>query len=128
MEDIPESQVRSDSEFRYGWLVTSPSKSFAVYAETRAEKNDWLTHMQGCIGKLREVEEANFERAPTWVPDSEAKDCMRCLRVKFTALQRKHHCRKCGIVVCGGCSSNKMLLKEQSNKPLRVCDSCFESD
>ena len=39
----------------------------------------------------------------------------------------QHHCRKCGAVVCGACSSRKYLLPSQSSKPLRVCDSCYEA-
>ena len=41
----------------------------------------------------------------------------------FVLLQ--HHCRKCGSVVCGACSSQKFLLPTQSSKPLRVCDPCY---
>ena len=37
----------------------------------------------------------------------------------------QHHCRKCGGVVCGNCSTKKFLLPAQSSKPLRVCDNCY---
>lgn len=67
------------------------------------------------------------ETAPAWVPDVEAHSCMRCEKTKFSALQRRHHCRKCGYVVCSSCSSNKAMLPQQSSKPLRVCDICFQS-
>ena len=43
------------------------------------------------------------------------------------ATKFQHHCRKCGAVVCGACSSRKYLLPSQSSKPLRVCDSCYET-
>ncbi|KAI0241102.1 hypothetical protein LSAT2_001612, partial [Lamellibrachia satsuma] len=36
-----------------------------------------------------------------------------------------HHCRKCGAVVCGPCSSQRWLLAEQASKPLRVCLNCY---
>ena len=39
----------------------------------------------------------------------------------------QHHCRKCGIVVCGSCSNHKSLLPHMSSKPLRVCDECYRS-
>ena len=39
----------------------------------------------------------------------------------------QHHCRKCGSVVCGNCSSRKLNLPAQSTKPLRVCDRCYDS-
>lgn len=38
----------------------------------------------------------------------------------------QHHCRKCGSVVCGPCSSKRYLLRGQSDKPLRVCLQCFD--
>jgi len=38
----------------------------------------------------------------------------------------QHHCRKCGAVVCGPCSSKKFLLPVQSAKPLRVCLTCHD--
>lgn len=36
-----------------------------------------------------------LERAPEWVPDIAAPDCMRC-GSHFTAFRRRHHCRNCG--------------------------------
>lgn len=66
------------------------------------------------------------EHAAVWVPDSEATVCMRCQKIKFTPVSRRHHCRKCGFVVCGPCSEKKFLLPSQSSKPVRVCEFCYE--
>lgn len=44
--------------------------------------------------------------APKWIKDDEVTMCMKCT-VKFTAIRRRHHCRACGDVVCGRCSSKK---------------------
>ncbi|KAF6298686.1 hepatocyte growth factor-regulated tyrosine kinase substrate [Rhinolophus ferrumequinum] len=41
------------------------------------------------------------ERAPDWV---DAEECHRC-RVQFGVVTRKHHCRACGQIFCGKCSS-----------------------
>lgn len=38
----------------------------------------------------------------------------------------QHHCRNCGTVVCGPCSSKRFLLPNQSSKPLRVCLNCYD--
>jgi len=60
-----------------------------------------------------------------WVPDKEAKDCMACKK-KFTQVRRRHHCRKCGGIFCGNCSSKKFpLLEAGFVEPVRVCDKCF---
>lgn len=39
-------------EFRNGWLIKTTSKSFAVYAATTVEKNEWMAHINKCIEDL----------------------------------------------------------------------------
>ena len=50
---------------------------------------------------------------------------MHCEKTAFTILNRRHHCRNCGSVVCGNCSKNKFLIPSQSKTPVRVCNTCF---
>ena len=58
------------------------------------------------------------------------KTCLQHLKIKNqsknTFNQFQHHCRNCGAVVCGPCSSKKFLLAGQSTKPLRVCLDCYD--
>jgi hypothetical protein len=78
--------------------------------------------------------------APVWVPDNESKSCTICA-VKFTVTNRRvrsvvryrlgfdlidfqHHCRQCGRVICGKCSSHKKDLPGQGRQ--RVCDDCHK--
>jgi len=62
--------------------------------------------------------------APVWIPDRDAKTCMCCAKA-FNMVQRRHHCRYCGKVVCGGCSSQTLKVSI-SNKPVRVCKLCYD--
>lgn len=39
-------------ELRNGWLIRTASKSFAVYAATSTEKQEWMAHINKCIGDL----------------------------------------------------------------------------
>eukprot|EP01060_Flectonema_neradi_P019832 TRINITY_DN2734_c0_g2_i1.p1 TRINITY_DN2734_c0_g2~~TRINITY_DN2734_c0_g2_i1.p1 ORF type:complete len:546 (+),score=67.71 TRINITY_DN2734_c0_g2_i1:59-1696(+) len=67
----------------------------------------------------------NEPKVPDWKPDADAKECEICLR-SFTILRRRHHCRACGGVFCGPCSSNKLLLPHvDPNAPSRVCSECL---
>lgn len=59
-----------------------------------------------------------------WVPDNESKECMAC-RDKFTFVNRRHHCRKCGGLFCGQCSSKTAPLAPNGKK-VRVCDRCYK--
>ena len=40
----------------------------------------------------------------TWIPDSEASECMVCHAAKFSLTVRRHHCRSCGRIICSSCS------------------------
>ncbi|KAH9491704.1 Zinc finger FYVE domain-containing protein 9 [Bulinus truncatus] len=64
-------------------------------------------------------------KAPFWIPDADAPDCMIC-RVKFTIWKRRHHCRACGKVLCSTCCNQKALLPYLENKEARVCVECYE--
>lgn len=59
-----------------------------------------------------------------WVPDDQVSECPLCTRC-FSTTKRKHHCRACGRVVCGSCSSNQIYLPSH-RKEERVCDRCFD--
>lgn len=62
---------------------------------------------------------------PAWIPDEEAPRCMACT-IPFTAFRRRHHCRNCGGVFCGGCSnSSAPLPKYGLTKAVRVCRECY---
>lgn len=49
---------------------------------------------------------------PRWQPDDEVTDCPIC-EMPFTFWYRKHHCRKCGRVVCASCSPHRITIPRQ---------------
>uniref|UniRef100_A0AAR2J1K8 Zinc finger FYVE domain-containing protein 26 n=1 Tax=Pygocentrus nattereri TaxID=42514 RepID=A0AAR2J1K8_PYGNA len=59
-----------------------------------------------------------------WIPDHKKHICMVCQRERFTMFNRRHHCRRCGRLVCQACSSRKMVV-EGHEEPVRVCDQCY---
>ncbi|KAI8380893.1 uncharacterized protein BYT42DRAFT_494355 [Radiomyces spectabilis] len=75
-----------------------------------------------------------------WEKNEQALDCRRCNRW-FNLLIRRHHCRRCGLIVCDRCSTNRVMLPYSqivqdpslpvdqhylvSLQPQRVCDVCF---
>mmetsp|Transcript_29733 Transcript_29733/g.57388 ORF Transcript_29733/g.57388 Transcript_29733/m.57388 type:complete len:434 (-) Transcript_29733:100-1401(-) len=76
------------------------------------------------VGKRTKGSDAKDSSNPVWIPDAKAYRCMidTCKR-RFGILVRKHHCRKCGIIICHKCSKQKMQVPGY-DQPQRVCDDC----
>ncbi|KAJ5177337.1 uncharacterized protein N7500_000036 [Penicillium coprophilum] len=49
---------------------------------------------------------------PKWQADSEVSECPIC-GIVFNFWHRKHHCRKCGRVVCASCSPHRITIPKQ---------------
>jgi zinc finger FYVE domain-containing protein 26 len=65
----------------------------------------------------------NIPKQKDWVRDSEAEKCMACKKVIFGTFHRRHHCRRCGEVVCARCSGYSLQLESYSSRQ-RVCFRC----
>merc|ERR1712224_558571 len=61
-------------------------------------------------------------RTMLWVADRHATTCMRC-GSDFKMTRRRHHCRRCGRVVCSKCSPGTLAIMHY-NAPQRACDHC----
>ncbi|KJE97713.1 hypothetical protein CAOG_07818 [Capsaspora owczarzaki ATCC 30864] len=75
---------------------------------------------------LRNIMLENIQKLPDWIPDEAAPNCQIC-RSAFTVINRRHHCRYCGRVVCrGSCSSRFIpILKFDMKDKVRVCCQCL---
>ena len=51
-------------------------------------------------------------KLPKWQPDAEVSKCPICDNM-FSFWYRKHHCRKCGRVVCANCSPHRITIPRQ---------------
>ncbi|KAL3095639.1 hypothetical protein niasHT_024465 [Heterodera trifolii] len=123
LEEVKLENLEDEGDSRNGWLVKTRTKSFVVYAATQIEKEQWMSHIRRCVEELIDMPPSDY--AALWVPDKEATKCMCCQTSHFGVIQRRHHCRACGKVVCSGCSSKSFVLDGISKKPVRVCDTCY---
>ncbi|CAH2076588.1 unnamed protein product, partial [Iphiclides podalirius] len=65
--------------------------------------------------------------ADHWIRDDTAPFCTQC-QVRFTALERRHHCRECGAVFCGRCSRYEAPVRRlRALRPVRVCQRCHDN-
>lgn len=75
--------------------------------------------------EMKDVSDKLFvsDVAPEWAEG----DCCFLCRSTFSLVSRKHHCRNCGQVFCGQCSSKTSTLPRFGiEKEVRVCDGCFD--
>ena len=87
-----------------------------------------------CLPPVSDSQQQMLTR-PVWVPDAMSRECMIC-SVKFTPFVRKHHCRRCGRVVCSSCSPHRVSLNAgegpvtsvdtPQGKLERTCRECFK--
>mmetsp|Transcript_10319 Transcript_10319/g.13420 ORF Transcript_10319/g.13420 Transcript_10319/m.13420 type:complete len:146 (+) Transcript_10319:517-954(+) len=60
-----------------------------------------------------------------WINDESVSRCS--CGSQFSTFNRKHHCRRCGGIFCGVCTSERTrVLRCDEYKEARVCKSCFE--
>jgi hypothetical protein len=60
-----------------------------------------------------------------WLEDTSAKKCYLCNKPFVDGITTgKHHCRNCGKIVCGSCSSKKYKFSGNLFGD-RVCDLCY---
>lgn len=60
-----------------------------------------------------------------WEPDSASAVCRVCSRKWGIFSNRRHHCRKCGKLVCNKCSRARIKLAPKDQKAVRACDECL---
>ncbi|XP_073321122.1 pleckstrin homology domain-containing family F member 1 [Pagrus major] len=129
LEDIQLENLEDSASMKNQWLIRTPRKSFYVAASSYEEKQAWIEHVEDCQSRLLQSSgrSPGSTFAVTWIPNKASAICMRCSD-KFSVTQRRHHCRKCGFVVCGTCSKKRAVIRHiHPTKWLRVCSTCHSS-
>jgi len=122
-----------DSEL--GFQIIGVGKSFTVYADSLDNKKEWMIILQDTITKHKQNynnkggEAIDNHAAAVWIPDDAVDDCMLCKKEFSQFLRRKHHCRRCGIIICSECSRNKAIVPGvDKSKEVRICDKCKDKN
>ncbi|XP_029001213.1 pleckstrin homology domain-containing family F member 1 [Betta splendens] len=128
LEEIKLEDLEDGFRMKNQWLIRTPRKSFYVAASSSDEKQAWIEHMEDCRARLLQSgRRASSAFAVAWVPDHDSAICMRC-KGKFNVTHRRHHCRKCGFVVCARCSKKKAVIEHiHPTKELRICTVCHSN-
>lgn len=144
----PRERARSDSVISLQDALMQcpaqdgPSVPFSRVDSPAASTSSTPTHTSSVHSSDKEKDRSSSEkkrRSPAkfqppdqpparkdWVPDTQQLVCMVCQRERFTMFNRRHHCRRCGRLVCHACSERKMLVDGCPGEDVRVCDQCYD--
>lgn len=63
-----------------------------------------------------------------WQSDSSTNCCFLCMK-EFNLLNRRHHCRLCGRIICGdsGCLGFIPIKLLNEAKDLKSCSKCYKT-
>eukprot|EP01084_Bolivina_argentea_P003793 7151_1 len=126
IQDIPFHNKYSDRAFE----IHSSIKSFIVHCDEYEQKNKWLINIRKVISDVIRLQGKTQQRelaAPLMVPDDWSENCMICEK-PFTFVNRRHHCRKCGKLICGKCGKYKLVSTTDKNEFVKpVCSICYNS-
>eukprot|EP01006_Ploeotia_vitrea_P053898 TRINITY_DN67825_c5_g3_i1.p1 TRINITY_DN67825_c5_g3~~TRINITY_DN67825_c5_g3_i1.p1 ORF type:complete len:400 (-),score=30.35 TRINITY_DN67825_c5_g3_i1:164-1363(-) len=79
-----------------------------------------------CFEDCTKFDKAEQDARPDWVPDSASEECNACSS-GFSFFKRRHHCRHCGQLLCGSCSSERCQIRHMDyDKKVRVCGPCYK--
>lgn len=117
-----------DTNLKNSLLVLNNRKSFVLEFADQDTKNQWKKDITDAIQDVIQdssVDVSQMKYAAAWIPDKFATKCMNC-GAPFNAFNRKHHCRGCGKVMCNDCLKYKVVIKNISNDPVKVCENCYK--
>ena len=132
----------SGAGVRHCILIKQKKKAFVLACKSSKEKTQWLETITSAIednsSKKMSFRKASSRKmslvpdgallygtkAPVWIPDKAVSMCQLCA-TPFNVTRRRHHCRLCGKVVCGPCSSYKLKIAYEDMKLGRVCVGCY---
>ncbi|KAF7710798.1 hypothetical protein HF521_009670 [Silurus meridionalis] len=122
----PRERTRSDSVISLqDTLLQCPIQESTLSSPTRTPPpSTGGTPMHTPSSITHDQDREKTPERKDWIPDHQRHICMVCQRERFTMFNRRHHCRRCGRLVCHACSSRKMVV-EGSEETVRVCDQCY---
>ena len=120
------SRRRSASSLAFGQTasdrirqgISQPTTNHPLIVNPRAPDNHFVHRLTDRpLPPRPNVERSPDRRSrdvtlPRWQPDADVSSCPIC-GAHFSFWYRKHHCRKCGRVVCANCSPHRITIPRQ---------------
>eukprot|EP00474_Spongospora_subterranea_P002699 CRZ03157.1 hypothetical protein [Spongospora subterranea] len=115
--DLFGASVKSVNDFAVRIENVADGDMVVLKTDRSLETQTWLSKFHTSISGL-------CASRSQWMDDTFFIRCTICIR-RFNVSRRKHHCRRCGAVVCHDCSGNfSLLLYNHPSKKKRLCNPC----
>lgn len=127
--EVPLNTVKlEDAPEEHAFKFFSTQESFVLQCSDAPTRDVWVAAIEAQIENNAEVNgavTADTFFAPIFVDDQDAPNCQVCGR-GFSFLNRRHHCRRCGQVICNSCSYEKVRVPglDTGGKLVRTCIPC----
>ena len=56
LEEVKLQSLEDEAQYKNGWLICTKGKSFAVYAATATEKQEWMAHIDKVFMMYRVID------------------------------------------------------------------------
>ena len=93
---------------KYRWTETAGAHREEPATGNRKAKSDKRGSVLGSLPSGPSFSQPK-KAGEHWMKDGDSKTCMIC-NTMFTLSRRRHHCRKCGRLVCAECSKTRMAV------------------
>jgi hypothetical protein len=108
-----------DDEFQIdsGYTEKSIAKKFVLHTMSRLESAivSFRLSRHGLLGPSQLIK------------NNHQSGCYCCQKSFHFLYRRRHHCRMCGVAVCGNCTRNKCVKHFDSLHNLRICMACIDN-
>lgn len=121
IDDMLRAYAAKSLDFR---VITQPNPRLLRTPECKLMQS--LDSLNICLENKMFIMPEDVPSKDEWVQNNEVLECMCCQQITFSMFNRRHHCRRCGRVICYNCSLKRMLVPTYGDILVRVCVDCFQ--
>lgn len=121
IDDMLRTYAGKSLDFR---VITQPIPRLLRTPECKLMQS--LDSLNICVENKTFVMPDEVPTKDEWVQNNEVLECMCCQQITFSMFNRRHHCRRCGRVICYNCSIKRMFVSMYGDILVRVCIDCFQ--
>lgn len=137
--ELVKCSVVKSNNVQCAFEIYGAEKSFVVITPDQESCNEWVQTLSTACDNIKRLNGIGYATdgqqqsganevavAPLWQPDHNSDICTQCNKA-FTFWNRRHHCRKCGALVCSDHLKHREIIPHISKTiKHKICDNCVK--